>query len=344
MNTVFDYLGQRILSFYPEIKNYVDNGVFPRPRFLILYPTNICSFKCTFCDYKELNSLGKVFLKRFEWEYILNEFKNAGGQAVELCGGGEPLNCPDIYSLLEYIKSRSLHLGVLTNGICLVDSSIANFLGKNASYVRISFESGSPEMFEKIKGVKGINYINIINSAGEMIKRKRDDCQVSYKYTIGKEVDIIDIEIAIRNAEDFGFDSIQFKLAANVPEAFTDDRIRLTEKIEYLAEKYLHHTVLLTNFLKINLPQRVGCFTSVVHTLIDYYGDIYICCYYRHRMDTHCIGNIFKSGFQSVWNSYEHWKKQKGINCNDCNLYDCRFIKYNLMMESALQNGQLDFI
>ena len=345
--TVFDYLDKRIFSFYQEALK-IKKGQFPNPRFLILYPTNVCPFNCIFCDYTDLNTENKRSLKKVEWEYILNEFKNNGGMAIELCGGGEPLATPNIHELINYAAKLNLKVGILTNGLFVNKEKhpkLFDSINDHCSYLRVSMESASQEIFEKVRKTGNrFSFDNILENIGMLIKEKPNNLQVSYKYTIGSVCDVNDLYRAIDLSEEYGFDSVQFKTASNVDEDFREDRSSIERKIKEHATKSLNKTKLICNFSKSTLNKETGCFMSAVHTLVEYNGDVFICCYYRHRMNKHKIGNIFNKNFYDIWHSFEHWEKMKSVNIDECNLYDCRFIKYNKIMKDALETGQLEFI
>lgn len=345
--TVFDYLDKRILSYYHEAIQ-IKKGIFPNPRFMIFYPTNFCPFACTFCDYEDLNREKKKTLKKIEWEFLLNEFKNNGGLAIELCGGGEPLAIPGAADLIDYAAKLGLKIGILTNGLFINKAKypeIYNSILKNCSYVRVSMESASQKVFEQVRRTgNAFSFQNILDNVSELISEKKGNLQVSYKYTIGSICDLDDIYRAIVFAEERGFDSVQFKVACNVEKEFCDDRNLLEEKIKEFAKKTLKKSNLVCNFKRYKLDPKIGCFMSAVHTLIDYNGDVFICCYYRHRIQKHRIGNVFQKNLYDIWHSFEHWQKLKNIDVEECNLYDCRFIRYNEIMENALETGQLEFI
>ncbi|MHA1233168.1 MAG: radical SAM protein [Candidatus Helarchaeota archaeon] len=336
----------RIPSFYKEIKE-INEGKFPYPRVLSLYPTNKCQFNCTFCDYKELNSCNlheAKELNEVEWKYILNTFKNNGGEGLHLCGGGEPLMLSSIEKLLAYANNLDLKIGVVTNGLNIDKyrrRELYYLLLDTCSYIRISFEAGSPEVFKKIKGKD--HFYRILENVDHLISDKSDDLQISYKYTISSEYSLEDINRAIDTADDLRFDSIQFKAVCNVSEKLSDkDRALLSNHINKLSSTHYDTKVIcgLDKYRK----KSSECLISLIQTLIDYNGDIFICCYYNHRIEDHKIGNIFKDKFENIWGSYEHYKKLMNIDCNKCNLYDCRYIKYNHIIKDLMKTNYLSFI
>jgi radical SAM protein with 4Fe4S-binding SPASM domain len=330
----------RIYSFYNEIKE-INKGNFPYPRFLALYPTNMCQFNCTFCDYKELNSCKPKYLEKLEWKYILDIFKNLGGEAIGLAGGGEPLMLPTISEFLTYSKKLGLKTSVVTNGLNINKVKNPELYEAlfNCSFIRVSFEAGSPEVFKKIKGKDYFN--QILRNVSEFIKDKPDKLQVSYKYTISSDYNYSDIIQAIKLADDLGFYSIQLKGVSNSKNKLSKkDRDSLKS---FLEDVYFYNTKVIIDFDHYTKCDK-ECKISAIQTLIDYYGDIYICCYYRHRPEEMKIGNIFQNKFEDIWRSEEHKNKITNIDCDKCNLYDCRYIRYEQIMKDKIDTGYFSFI
>jgi radical SAM protein with 4Fe4S-binding SPASM domain len=335
--TEFD---SRIYSFYKEIKD-INKGIFNYPRFMALYPTNACQFNCTFCDYKELNHTKVRELSETEWKYILDTFKNLDGEAIGLSGGGEPLMLSTIEKLLEYTNKLDLKVGLVTNGLNIDKQNRRELyeLLHNCSYVRISFEAGSEQEFNRIKGKSYFNHI--LRNVSEFINDKPDKLQVSYKYTIPISYSYNDIEHAIKLADFLGFYSIQFKGVSNSTlELDIESKILLKEFINSIKTYNVKVICDFDIYAKINKECRI----STIQTLIDNYGDIYICCYYRHRPEEMKIGNIFEKKFTDIWGSFDHYNKIMNVDCNKCNLYDCRYIRYDELMKEAINTNYLSFI
>ena len=120
-----------------------------------------------------------------------------------------------------------------------------------------------------------------------------------------------------------------------------DEKRTLNDKLNRLRAKY-PSVYIMGNLLP--LQATVKCWLSPLHVVVDPNGDLFICCYYRHRIKDHRIGNIFEKNLHDIWYSFEHYSKIRKIKKELCELYDCRFIRYNEIMEGALEKGQLDFI
>jgi radical SAM protein with 4Fe4S-binding SPASM domain len=171
--------------------------------------------------------------------------------------------------------------------------------------------------------------------------RLRSPCQISLKYAVGKH-NKDDLERAVRHARRLGVDSIQFKSIRNMPSELTiGEKHVLNRRLEAL--RYAYPSVrILGNLLPYH--SRVPCWLSPLHVTIDAVGDVFVCCYYRHRRDRHKYGNVFERSLRELWYSPEHFAKLAAIRMKECERYDCRFMKYADTMDDALDHGQLDFL
>jgi MoaA/NifB/PqqE/SkfB family radical SAM enzyme len=143
---------------------------------------------------------------------------------------------------------------------------------------------------------------------------KPSTLEVSLKFLITKD-NLHDIDNFKELAKELGIKNIQFKYARN--------SINSVE----------------TNVGKTNLEVPY-CKANLLSSFINARGDVFICCYYQGREKEHCYGNIYNSDFWDIWNSQEHKQKVAQIDILKCNTYDCRFHKYNKILEE-LKEGNI---
>lgn len=344
--TTFDYLKLRILSCYQEAKLLKQDSM-PPPRMAILYPTYLCNHRCIGCDYTELNRT-KHSLSETEFRSVIDQLIKIGITGIEFCGGGEPTLHLSLPKMLDRLVKAGVSFGLLTNGSNLT-RALMEKLVNHGSYCRVSLESASEKMFNTYKrpttrqaGFKAVeaNLRNLI----KLRNRQKSKLQISIKYAIDAN-NYKDAGNAAAFAAKIGADSLQFKLIRNMPSELKNKNIveRLTARIEKLRPKYPALTI-LAGLKKTSLKAK--CWLSPLQLTIDPFGDVYICCYYRHRADRHRLGNMLKTPLKNIWYSEDHLKKIKGIEKEDCNKYDCRFHGYNELMNKLVvaDIGQLNFI
>lgn len=350
--SMLKYLKHRILTYYNEAHEIL-KGEMPLPRMAILHPTYICNHDCIGCDFKDPNTKLKEIWSEKDSDRILDELIKIGISAAEFSGGGEPLLAPNIVQAIKKLKNKGIAVGLLTNGSKL-SGEILDTVIRNCTYVRVSLESGSNEVFKKVKNVKDDaefdNIVNNIRNAVQLRKKLNKDIDISIKFAVGT-INYMDMENAINLAIDLGVDCIQFKLYENVDCRIYTKRVRdlkqakgIVAKLNELKRIYGNEILILGDLKRTKLDCE--CWLTPIFTLVDALGDVYLCNYYRHRMKSHCIGNLLKDDFKTIWFSKRHRDVIKNIKTEECNLYDCRFHFYNSFMKKLVQesNDVLKFI
>lgn len=193
----------------------------------LAYPVSInlditlaCNYSCAYCvDSKILNKNDK-----FSQEEVYNITKvlsSNGLKSIILIGGGEPVLHPQFESIVRYIKSLGLQLGIATNGSNISKLiKISNCL-KERDWIRFSLDAGSDKTFQKIhKPNKKVSLMDVCSGV-EHIKERNDKVSVGFSYIIfyeGCKVDgikltenIDEILTSIELAIQHGFDYITFK-------------------------------------------------------------------------------------------------------------------------------------
>lgn len=346
--SVLDYLQLRVLSCYSEVL-LLKQGKMPKPRMAIVYPTYVCNHSCLGCDYVRLNKTKHSFSED-QFINVIDQLIDIGVQGIEFCGGGEPTLHASLPKVIDKLIKHNISFGFLTNGTNL-NHKLQDQLVKSGSYCRVSLESATEKTFNHYKrpANKEAGFKKVVSNIKSLVKLRNSrlpdtKLQISIKYTVDSN-NFCDVAGAIRLAEKLKVDSIQFKLARNVASEIKDpERIKkLKKEIAQIRHEYPDLRI-IANFEKSHLKTR--CWLAPLQLVVDPYGDVYICCYYHHRVKDHCLGNMLKEDLKSIWHSKKTQKKLADIDIVDCNKYDCRFHYYNELMKKAVIDdvGQLNFI
>lgn len=346
--SVLDYLQLRVLSCYEEAV-MLKEGKMPAPRMAIIYPNYVCNHKCIGCDYTELNKTKKSYTEK-EFIRVVNQLADIGVKGIEFCGGGEPTLHPYLPEIIDILVDNGISFGLLTNGTNLTPD-LQERLVKHGSYCRISLESATEKIFNyhkrplnKKAGFKNVlrNIENLVTLRNKYLPETK--LQISIKYAVDRN-NYQDVLKTLPLGNKLKVDSVQFKLLRNMPSELKDTKIinSLRKRIEDIKNKYPNLRI-IPDFEKSKLKGK--CWISPFQLVVDPYGDVYICCYYRHRAKDHCLGNMLKNKLKDIWYSQEHWAKLANIKKSDCNKYDCRFHYYNELMQKLVIDdiGQLSFI
>ncbi|MFH0921490.1 MAG: radical SAM protein [Fibrobacterota bacterium] len=344
--SVFSLLNARILSHYESARKILSNKM-PAPRTAILYPTYVCNQACPGCEYQEDNRGIARMMTRAQLMHAVDELAALGVQGLEFCGGGEPTLHPDLAQAILRLRKRGISIGLLTNGTHLT-GKLAKVAVRNLSYIRISLDAADAATFNRVKRPKDKNagFAQVVANIRKIVAlRKKDNAPVtlSIKYLVSR-LNAEGLEKAAKLAASLGVDSLQFKsvrIFKGLELKKEGDAIR--RRIDALAKKYPKLAV-LGGIDKANVTMK--CWLSPVQIMIDAIGEVFVCCYYRHRRDTHGFGNIFKTPLKKIWFSKRHWKAIASIKPAECNRLDCRFAAYNQIMADMMikDKAQFDFI
>lgn len=311
---------ERIFTYYKEALELHQGKICQTPRMAIIYVTYACNFTCEGCLCRNFNN-AKAFMTFEQFKDVASQLKKQGVESIELCGGGEPLLHPDIEKMICYVTDTlQMKIGIMSNGSMLNDS-LSRIIATKANYFRTSFyEYKYHEVLEKVRRLIEIKKEvsgRLIIGAKFLVTDDNQDLVLSQLKEIVQIPGIDQISVKARRGygEDNNYSSLEEEIGR-----INDERIHATLKKTYLKE---------------------SCWMAPIHTLIDPYGDVYICCYYMDREAEHCIGNVFKKPFSEIWGSPEHIEKMRGIDTEKCNVFDCRWHIYNEKMSDLLNNDML---
>lgn len=97
-------------------------------------PEGKCNLKCSYCCMDNRKRGNRLLMETIE-EYV-NALCSRGLKAVVLTGGGEPTLYPQINELIEYLSTKNLQVGIITNGTQLYRLSEKSL--KHLEWIRVS--------------------------------------------------------------------------------------------------------------------------------------------------------------------------------------------------------------
>lgn len=134
---VFTSTGDKLMYHPKEMNKFQETGI-ATPIVMHIMPTSKCNLKCNFCSVKDRKNHETL---DFEKDIIpvVDQLKERGLKAVILSGGGEPTIYPQFEEMINYLDSKNLDIGLITNGTKL-NNQLSNTLEK-LTWVRISINS-----------------------------------------------------------------------------------------------------------------------------------------------------------------------------------------------------------
>lgn len=330
-----------VLSHYAAIRA-LQHGEMPAPEFCTMHASYQCNHRCTGCSYG--GKLNGAIMPRQRHLSLLKELVELGLRAVEYCGGGEPLTIPYLNEALEYVSSQGCAFGMLTNGSLFNDGLIDLFVARG-TYTRISLEASDCDAYTAYRRVATREWHRVLEAICELTERKRvaeSSLDVGLKFAVGKTLrGTTHYANAVALANWAQVSNAQFKALRHLPEELTLDELVTEEALLARAAECGKVPVISALRRKHSVPQ---CWLNPLHTVIDAHGDVYLCCYYYYRAESHRIGNIMNTPFKDVWYSDKHREAIAQIRRDDCAQVDCKFFGHHETVERAFTNRRVDFL
>lgn len=324
-------------TLYHEV-SLLEKGIIPPPRMAILITSYLCNQNCYYCFFSHLNDMNMRGNKESIIK-ILHQLKDIGVKAIEFCGGGEPLITPNMEDIFIEASNMGFRLGLLTNGVFFKGSLAETYLARG-TYVRFSVDTVDRELYKKVRGADhGPIVLENIKNALEIRAKHGYNCEISAKIGVSKEIGLKQIKETYDHFDGWGLNNIQVKnLWEEDGTHYRDD----VQQEDVLKENKSNQNVIskVKHSKKMNRP----CWITPVQLTLDFLGDVYLCCYYMHRKESHRLTNLFEKPLDQVWGTQEHWDKMKQIKMGECMVHDCRFQKYMQAIEAYRDMGKWEFV
>jgi len=316
-------------------------GKMVRPHFAILQTSDICNQHCHGCAYGDLSGKYMPLVKHLQAIDIL---AGVGVKAFDLCGGGEPLAMPGAVEIIRYCGSRGAKVGLVTNGT-LLNGDVFSAMADYGTYIRVSLEASNAAAYAAYKGVPADQYYRVMKNIALAVKYMRSagsKCDVGVKFGVGKSLrGQQHFRQGIRLGQEIGASRITFKALRHEPEELSpadkeQEEFLLQHELELAGVKNVVHWILPAK----DIPQ---CYLNPLHAVLDWQGNVYICCYYYFRREAHRLFNIFDAGFENAWFDPAHWAKIRAINKAECARVDCKFFAHHAATDRS-GNGGIYFL
>lgn len=134
-----------------RIERPLVEGAMSAPLKLFLSVSNRCNLTCSHCM-SDSSPAGRIEPTTEELLTLIDEAADMGIFLI-IVGGGEPLMRPDLWELVERMRSHNIGVSLTTNGTVLRDDDIRNFL-KFQVRLNVSIDGGE-QTHDRIRNRKG---------------------------------------------------------------------------------------------------------------------------------------------------------------------------------------------
>lgn len=337
-----------ILTCYKKVLDILDDKI-PVPNVAELFITNFCNFKCVHCRCMETLSKESYAYMDFElFAKVIRELAGKGVKCIHLAGGGEPLVHPRITDMLRLIHSYDMKLAIYTNGYRFTQSdSLVDTALKTCDSIRFSLDAASEDTMKKVHGVENISYTRLRNTISRMTASPDRLPKIGLKMLISK-LNVNDVEEFINKGVDMGVDYLQFRFLTFPKELALEPG--LVEEVSARLGEYISRHDSIKTQIDVVPSYAAGdscgrCMASLLHTVIDYDGEVYICPFFETRKETHSIGNLKTTGnFFDIWYSQKHLDAREKIDYSKC-VANCQMLRYNKVIDFISSDSyRFDFI
>jgi len=310
-----------------------------KPEFIILDITHRCNLKCNICDIRKDKPIE---------EFTTDEVKGLITQAIEwgvkefVLSGGEPFVREDIFDILEFVKEKNYHIGILTNGIVLTEDFIKRllpYLGSGALSLSISLDALTPQIHDDIRGTEGC-FERTFNSLKILSELKKNYPAINFNtISIILNENLEELLSLANLLKSLNVNSIQFQpLLSNnlimkerssrvkywipqerlpVLDRVIDTLVEFKKQNIYLVQNSEDNLRLVKKYFRSLLTQdEIKCLYATKTMLIANNGDVTTCF--------DCYGNVRKNSLWVIYNSNEAERARKRVkNCRTPCLLPC---------------------
>ena len=295
------------------------------PFSLLIDPSNICNFKCSFCPTGHPQMLAKVARPSVVMDFalfckIVDDAWKVGWkfEKINLCKDGEPFLNKNLAKMVAYAKAKQIakDISITSNGLLIDEATARGIIEAGLDSIRISVEHVSDEGYKKITNTptkyehirKNVEYL-----FNEKTKRK-SDLKIHAK--------LIDTGLSDLEKEKFVRDFTNISDSINVNPV--DGRNNSQWYDFTLGQGISSATDYANTSSKIN---RQVCPHSFYSMAVNSNGLVSVCCM-DWSLDA-IIGDVRKESLVEIWRGEKlrnfrilHLKgERKKINiCADCHL------------------------
>lgn len=313
------YNPEEIQANREAMRNAVLNARPFKPLYVKMKVFYGCNLKCEMCNHWRETREPPLPADRFE--EIISELGSLGTKKIHL-SGGEPMLRPQIPEFVELASSLGIKVTMTTNGT-LVDKAKAKRLVEGGLRgVNISIDSPLRKMHERIRGVEGA--FKATTKAVRLFQRYRHKGKLLIRInTVVSRTNYQTLESLPDLAHELGADGINLipvdDHCGEILSMRKKDIALFNEEIApRIAERALTLGLIVSDeeafpFGRSESEVRMGragryafgyydrnpCYAPWTHSLVDFNGNVYVCCMTRERIPP--IGNIRSQSFREIW-------------------------------------------
>ena len=302
-----------------ELKGAVLNARPFKPLYVKFKVFYGCNLKCEMCNHWRETREAPVTPERLK--EVITELAEMGAKKIHI-SGGEPMLRPHIPDFVELASSLGIKVTMTTNGTLITKEKAKQLVEAGLRGVNISIDSPIRKMHEKIRGVEGA--FKLTTKAVGFFRRYKHKGKLTIRInTVVSRTNYETLAALPDLAHELGADGINLIPVDDHCGEILSMRKKDIEKFNNeiaprIAERALELGLIVSDedafpFGRDESEVRLGragryafgfyekhpCYAPWSHTLIDFNGNVYVCCMTREKIPP--LGNIVHQSFKEVW-------------------------------------------
>lgn len=340
---VRQFSSDKILKHLDRVNEWL-RGRNPPPITVELDMTNKCNHRCPQCVVNYFRVADNSSLSKDLARDIILQLARSKIRGLIFTGGGEPLCNPYTLKAVELARTKGLDSGFITNG-SLFNQESAKIVLKNCTWLRVSLDAASPEVFKASHGLDGNEFNRVVNNIALLVRTKeklRSKCIIGVGF-LTCDATISDMVKAAVLSKKLGVDYLQFRPmqihdGGKFAYHWTDVGNEIAEALKYSGDGF--QVLYSKHKYEMAHDPRFGrhygkCYGQQFATVISASGKMYVCCHTR-GYGKYCIGDLHKKTFKEIWNSRRRKAVVKRIDFRDC-IPLCRDNTFNQILWNIKQ-------
>jgi len=310
---------EEIQNHQDELRQAVLNARPFKPLYVKMKVFYGCNLRCEMCNHWRDTREPPIPSKRFK--EVFQELADLGTKKIHI-SGGEPMLRPQIPEMIEQATALGIKVTMTTNGTLIDKVKAKRLVEGGLRGVNISIDSPIRKMHEKIRGVEGSFKATI--KAVQLFRRYKHKGKLTIRInTVVSRTNYQTLETLPDVAHELGADGINLiPVDDHCGEILSmrkkDIALFNSEIAPKIAERALALGLMVSDddafpFGRTDSEVRLGragryafgfydthpCYAPWTHSLIDFNGNVYVCCMTRERIPP--LGNIKHQSFREIW-------------------------------------------
>lgn len=313
--------------YHPDILAKLKGGEKIYPTRIQLMPCNLCNHNCSFCNYRLENNVNTELFDQVSQlplpilERTLADFKDMGGKAIEITGGGEPLLYRHSKDMFKIINEHELEYALITNGV-LITEKLAELMAPNMTWARISIDAGNPETYSKIRRAPKEHFFRALEGI-ILLKRysQKEDFKLGIGFVINND-NYKEIYDLCELAREHGADNVRLSTIFHPDnmQYFDKDVVQrskdIIERCKNLNDEnfkvYNNFNDRISNIIK-PFQDYNYCGMKDIVCVVGGDSKVYTCCTLAFHRNGE-VGNLKDTSLKELWDSSERVKMYSEFN------------------------------